>query len=177
MDDRPAPVLGQPGDCGEFVAQARGRDHPASVDDVTAAEFDPESLTLPGESDGAPGEHLGTEGTHLLAGDAQEVGRGAPLVPEVVVHVGGRCIAGFTGVDDDDRATLPRELKGGGQSCGGPSDDGHVDMPLDACQRVTFLGLTCVGLACVSRVGRGVGGVRVAVFVGAHVSTVGASGV
>lgn len=47
------------------------------------------------------------------------------------MDVGGRGVARLAGVDDDHRSTLPAELEGGGESGGGPADDGGVAVPHD----------------------------------------------
>src|SRR5690606_15977934 len=65
------------------------------------------------------------------AADGGELGRREALVAEVAVHVGRGCVAGLTGVHDDDRAALPPELEGGAEAGGGAADDRDVAVALD----------------------------------------------
>ena len=131
MDDGPAPVVGQAGDVGQLVDLTGGGDDPAGPDDVTTRQGGAQAGLVAGDVGDAAAEHLDAVRADLLAGDAQEVGRGTPFVPEIAVHVGCGGIAGLAGVDDDDRPALAGELERRGEARGGSADDGDVDGALD----------------------------------------------
>ena len=58
------------------------------------------------------------------------------------MHVGGGCVAGCAGVDDEDPAAGPGEHEGGGESGGASADDGDVVLAFmsSACRAAGDLG-------------------------------------
>lgn len=126
MHDVAAPVPSEVGDGWELVHETGRGDHSPGRQSVAGRELGHEAVAVAGDVDDLAVEHLDAVAAHLLASPCRQLGRRHALVTEVAVHVGGWCVAGLPGVDDDHRSSLTAELERGTEAGGGSADNHDV---------------------------------------------------
>ena len=112
VNDVASPAFGKSVDLWQHVHQARGDEHPACDDVMTAVEFDSEAIAVgPGDNAYVTGENLAAIASDLLATRGGQLRGWKPFSAEVTVDVGCRSVAGLTRVDDDHRPALATQLE------------------------------------------------------------------